>query len=424
MKRVLYSITYLAITLSIFKIAIAETDHFITDKVLSSRLDALRKSVKMHFILNNEVVKIIKNKDSNNKTQIKRIVDLYQIVSEYIITEKNHSPAEEYYNMNLNLLIETFNKKFRGYQKTSIDKNFNSLTKNIGEKNKNHYDSYDEQFKQSNKNNEDTKYNNNYNSQELIFFEIAEESFEVMDGKIHLIGLKKKHIYQLSIVGYINHPSNIILKNYYSATRDGQGFYDFKKSKSNDSGILDIQFTTKLPIANYRVKFLVKDISDNLLTIFCLDDVYFKIKSPNKIGTQSQSDPEASGPVNIIYTLNSGIAVCKVNCSSFVSYDCQNKNEREVVNLRISNAKKLLIKGRGIAEASTCYTDGRITAEFESDDDLVSKKGEAVIPCKSSGNFKIHLNFDSVQSGNLSLYLRVSDWCTALTNLKVITITE
>jgi len=126
----------------------------------------------------------------------------------------------------------------------------------------------------------------------------------------------------------------------------------------------------------------------------------------------------------IIYQLEKEIAVCKVNCHSFGNYDCQNKNEREIVSLNVSKVKQLFIKGRGLAEASTCYSHGRISAEFESNDGKVSKQGEGVIQCKSSGKFTISLDFETVQSGELTIYLRVSDWCTALTKLKVIAVNE
>jgi len=124
--------------------------------------------------------------------------------------------------------------------------------------------------------------NGNSNSQELelINFSIAEESFEYMVGEIKLSNLPKiKRRYQLTINGYRNHPSNLILKNHYTTTKDGQGYYDFKKVFSNKNGQLEAHFKTKLPPGNYRVKFLVKDIKNNWLTVFWEDDVHFEIKT-------------------------------------------------------------------------------------------------------------------------------------------------
>jgi len=172
MKKLLSSIIYLAIFLSIFKIVIAETDYFTNDKALAQRLEALNNSLKMHFSLNNEVLQIIKNEDSHNKTKIKAIADLYQICSQYIITERSNNPANETYNKNLNSLIETFNKKYRRYQKISLAKTYDSSTNNeinkdnydyyeeqLHQSNQN-YDSYDEQLHQSNQNEIDTEYFN------------------------------------------------------------------------------------------------------------------------------------------------------------------------------------------------------------------------------------------------------------------------
>ena len=155
-----------------------------------------------------------------------------------------------------------------------------------------------------------------------------------------------------------------------------------------------------------------------LSMIFFITDVSWS-EEKKKIDA---SKPGSHQTTSVIYELKNEVAVCKVKCRSFGVYDCQNRNEREIVNLNVANVKRLLIKGRGLAEASTSYSDGRITAEFESNDGLVSERGEAIIKCKSSRNFKIDLPFKSNQSGELTLYLRVSDWCTSLTKLKVVAI--
>jgi len=139
----------------------------------------------------------------------------------------------------------------------------------------------------------------NSNSKELILFEIKEESYKVMEGKIQLSGLKPNHRYQLTINGYINHPSNSILKKYYSVTDDGQGYYDFKKVNSNQKGIINCNFKTKLHPGIYRVKFLVKDISDNWLTIHCENEVSFEVKNHKEIKYQYQKNSPRNKDISI-----------------------------------------------------------------------------------------------------------------------------
>jgi len=161
MKRMLISIMYLAIILTIFQFAIAEANNLITYYTVVQRSDALNKSLKMHFILNHEIKQIIKNTDLNKKTKIKRIADLYQVVSEYISFEMSHTPSDDSYKKKLNVLIEKFNNKFRNHQEASIAENVYLSTGYVDEVNKSSYDSksYEIQYNQSKNKQEETKYN-------------------------------------------------------------------------------------------------------------------------------------------------------------------------------------------------------------------------------------------------------------------------
>ena len=85
------------------------------------RLDALKKSIQMYAVIDSELKKTIKNIDSNYKTEIERIADLYQVYSEYLDTEINQSPTDESYTNKLNLIINNFNKKLQIYQQESHD---------------------------------------------------------------------------------------------------------------------------------------------------------------------------------------------------------------------------------------------------------------------------------------------------------------
>nr|VFJ53123.1 MAG: hypothetical protein BECKFM1743C_GA0114222_101194 [Candidatus Kentron sp. FM]VFJ60565.1 MAG: hypothetical protein BECKFM1743A_GA0114220_102674 [Candidatus Kentron sp. FM]VFK12985.1 MAG: hypothetical protein BECKFM1743B_GA0114221_102634 [Candidatus Kentron sp. FM] len=121
-----------------------------------------------------------------------------------------------------------------------------------------------------------------------------------------------------------------------------------------------------------------------------------------------------------IHRISKPIAVCKVNCDSFGPYDCEEGYEREIDPFEIENARGILIEGRALARADTCFANGSISADFESEtDSSASKQVDETIPCKSSHKFKIDMPFEQMQTGELTLYLRVSDWCTALTKLSI-----
>jgi hypothetical protein len=135
-------------------------------------------------------------------------------------------------------------------------------------------------------------------------------------------------------------------------------------------------------------------------------------------GTDKAPVTKGATPL-VVYDLANTIAACKVNCSSLGVPDCRNQNEREIASLKVNNVSRLLVKGRASAEASTTYSNGSITVEFESTDGAVSEHVEAVIPARSSKNFSIDMPFSTKQDGNVTLYLRVSDWCTAVSKLTV-----
>lgn len=120
-----------------------------------------------------------------------------------------------------------------------------------------------------------------------------------------------------------------------------------------------------------------------------------------------------------IFTLSRELAVCKMNCGHFKVEDCQNKNERNVTSIAITNAKRFTMSGRGLAEASTEFSPGRVTMVFEGKDGKIVEK-EQVIPAKSSKTFSVEMPLTKVQNGTLTIYLRVSDWCTSLEKLKVL----
>lgn len=121
----------------------------------------------------------------------------------------------------------------------------------------------------------------------------------------------------------------------------------------------------------------------------------------------------------IVYELPSEMAVCKVNCKDLAVADCKNSTERKIIATPIQGTT-IIIKGRGASDATSCYSDGRVTAEFESKDGKVSKHGEAVIQCKSSNNFTIQMPLESLSTGELTVYSKVSDWCTTIKELKVL----
>ncbi|MBW1794188.1 MAG: hypothetical protein JRJ38_07125 [Deltaproteobacteria bacterium] len=113
--------------------------------------------------------------------------------------------------------------------------------------------------------------------QELEAFEVKEEAIGALQGKIRVTGLKAKHRYQLTINGYKNHPSNeILMKNY--STYNAEGYYDFKKVFSDANGVIEVSFNQKLPKGAYRVKFLIKDIRNNWLTVFSENEVQFEVQ--------------------------------------------------------------------------------------------------------------------------------------------------
>lgn len=132
----------------------------------------------------------------------------------------------------------------------------------------------------------------------------------------------------------------------------------------------------------------------------------------------------SSTPGVVVYELANEIAACKINCSSLGVPDCEDEEEREIEILKIRNVARLLIKGRASAEASTSYSNGSITAKFESTDGAMSEHGKAVIQARSSQNFTINMPLSKKQNGSLTLYLHVSDWCTAVSKLTVYAFTD
>ncbi|MBF0136432.1 MAG: hypothetical protein HQL65_09350 [Magnetococcales bacterium] len=125
------------------------------------------------------------------------------------------------------------------------------------------------------------------------------------------------------------------------------------------------------------------------------------------------------GHAQEIFVLQEQFSVCKVNCTQFTAKNCENKNEREVISLPIKDANKLTVSGRGLAEAQSDNSPGRVTMVFEGEDGKILER-EQVIPAKSSKTFSVKMPLAKKQSGSLTIHLRVSDWCTSLERLKVV----
>jgi hypothetical protein len=123
----------------------------------------------------------------------------------------------------------------------------------------------------------------------------------------------------------------------------------------------------------------------------------------------------------IIYELHNEIACCKENCVHSGIKNCREKDEIEVTKLQIKDTKKITIKGRGAANASTCFSAGEFTAEFTKNDGKILPPKKVNIPCKSTKNINMSFDFEKLQSGELILYLNTSDWCTTLRKMTVST---
>lgn len=127
----------------------------------------------------------------------------------------------------------------------------------------------------------------------------------------------------------------------------------------------------------------------------------------------------AESPSTLVYTLVKEVGVCKENCRHSGVRDCVNRNERRVVTVPISKpASRILIDGRATADASSVYSDGTVSAVFQSESGMKKNKG-INIPARSSISFQMGFDLETPSRGSVKIYLGVSDWCTYLTEMEV-----
>ena len=99
-----------------------ESDSFITKKNIISRLDVLNKSIIMFTLLNNEVKTIIEKTNSISDYKLRKMANLYKIVSEYIRTDLKHNQKNTFYRNKLETLLDNFNVAFNEIQENDIEK--------------------------------------------------------------------------------------------------------------------------------------------------------------------------------------------------------------------------------------------------------------------------------------------------------------
>jgi hypothetical protein len=99
--------------------------------------------------------------------------------------------------------------------------------------------------------------------------------------KAHLkaSGLRPERKYVPCLNGYTNHPSNeILIKLDKKQESTGQGYVDLEEVTSDKSGSLDVDIELKLPPAEYKIKFLLKDSEDPAwLVVFHKDNMRFEV---------------------------------------------------------------------------------------------------------------------------------------------------
>ena len=123
-------------------------------------------------------------------------------------------------------------------------------------------------------------------SQETEYFQYEEVSDGAFIGIINVSGLNNQNSYVLSINGYPGHPSNqTLMDNYqkYKSMKNGEvvteGFYDFVKKvySPDEHGNLNININIGLVPADYRVKLLLKDVSNKHQTVLSREYVIFTV---------------------------------------------------------------------------------------------------------------------------------------------------
>ncbi len=113
-----YTFLIILFITSLFQNSFAEDINIKSNTDILVRLNSLEKSITLYHYLNNEV-KLLINDGSirlTNKNKVKKIINGYKILSEYVNIEINTLPSDKIYNEELNLLIVKFNKNFETYQ--------------------------------------------------------------------------------------------------------------------------------------------------------------------------------------------------------------------------------------------------------------------------------------------------------------------
>jgi len=111
-----------------------------------------------------------------------------------------------------------------------------------------------------------------------------------------------------------------------------------------------------------------------------------------------------------VYQRNNAIACCKTNCGWWVAPDCVNSSTRTITGIQITNAYAIRVEGyASYPTAQSCYADGLITATFSN-----GTSKSVSIPCNSGTGFDMLFSFATPQTGQLTITLKVGDWCTKL----------
>ncbi|MDX9964786.1 hypothetical protein [Desulfobacter postgatei] len=102
-------------------------------------------------------------------------------------------------------------------------------------------------------------------------------------GNIKANGLEANHKYVLTINGRKEHKSNkTLIEKCELWEPTGEGFCDFAEVRTDRNGSLDFDFEEKLPKGEYKIKFLVKDPSNDYLVEWSKNVVKFEVKDSLK----------------------------------------------------------------------------------------------------------------------------------------------
>ena len=92
-------------------------------------------------------------------------------------------------------------------------------------------------------------------------------------------GLKPNHQYVICINGYKDHESNkTLLKIGERWESTGEGYIDYARANTDDTGNLSPALKKDLPGGAYKVKFLVKDPDSKWKVVWNVDEIEFNVK--------------------------------------------------------------------------------------------------------------------------------------------------